>query len=98
MAPTTRARTSTALGAPPTTRTRVPQIQIGVGTYVLESRVLKKCSRCGEHKQLSEFSLKKRATGLLHSFCRACHKAWNRKHYERNRATYIANARRNSAR
>jgi hypothetical protein len=58
----------------------------------------KKCCRCGERKELAEFTLKNRATGVLHSFCRACHKAWNRKHYERNRATYLANARRNSAR
>jgi hypothetical protein len=57
----------------------------------------KRCCRCGEVKDLSNFTFKNRAKGLLQSFCRACHKAWNRAHYERNRATYIANARRNTA-
>ncbi|MDQ6675288.1 MAG: hypothetical protein M3069_31885 [Chloroflexota bacterium] len=54
----------------------------------------KRCCRCGEVKQLNEFTFKNRATGRLHAFCRTCHKAWNRSHYERNRATYIANAKR----
>ena len=58
----------------------------------------KECTRCSQLKDVAEFTFKHRATGVLHSFCRACHKAWNRQHYERNRATYIANARRNSAR
>jgi hypothetical protein len=52
----------------------------------------KRCCRCAELKELSEFTFNNRATGLLHSFYRACHKVWNRGHYERNRATYIANA------
>src|SRR5437660_1613641 len=57
----------------------------------------KRCTRCGEVKSVGEFTFKNRATGLLHSFCCACHKAWNRAHYEENRATYIATARRNNA-
>ena len=57
----------------------------------------KGCSRCGELKSLTEFTFKNRATGRLHSFCRACHKVWNRAHYERNRAKYIASAQRNNA-
>jgi len=57
----------------------------------------KQCSRCGELKDVSEFSFKNEARGWLHGFCRGCHKKWNRAHYERNRATYIANAHRNSA-
>ena len=57
----------------------------------------KRCSRCGEIRDSSNFSFKNRAKGLLHSFCRACHKAWNRAHYEKNRATYIATAQRNNA-
>ena len=57
----------------------------------------KQCCRCGEVKAVAEFTFKNRATGRLHSFCRACHKAWNRAHYERNRAKYIATAKRNTA-
>jgi hypothetical protein len=59
----------------------------------------KKCGGpCGLVKPLSEFSMKNLARGIPHSYCRACHKVWNRSHYERNKATYVANARRNSAR
>jgi hypothetical protein len=57
----------------------------------------KQCTRCAKVKAESEFSFKNEARGWLHGFCRACHKAWNRSHYERNRATYIANAHRNNA-
>ena len=57
----------------------------------------KRCSRCRLVKSVAEFTFKNRATGLLHSFCRACHKAWNRAHYERNRDQYIASAKRNNA-
>ena len=57
----------------------------------------KRCSRCSELKDLSEFTFKNEARGWLHGFCRGCHKKWNRAHYERNRSTYIANAQRNSA-
>src|SRR5205807_6780571 len=32
-----------------------------------------------------------------HSYCRACHKLWNRQHYLRNKTVYLANARRNNA-
>jgi hypothetical protein len=45
----------------------------------------KRCSRCGELKDVSEFSFKNEARGWLHGFCRGCHKKWNRAHYERNR-------------
>ena len=57
----------------------------------------KRCSRCSELKDLSEFTFKNEARGWLHGFCRGCHKKWNRAHYERNRSTYISNAQRNSA-
>ncbi len=55
------------------------------------------CTRCGELKDESEFNFKNRATLRLHTFCRECQHAWNRAHYQRNKATYIANAHRNSA-
>jgi hypothetical protein len=58
----------------------------------------KRCSRCGELKDLREFSLKDRRKGILHGYCRACHAKWNRDHYQRNRGVYIKNANRNNAR
>jgi hypothetical protein len=58
----------------------------------------KKCTHCGEIKDLAEFSFKNEALGRRQPFCRTCHKEWNRQHYERNKATYIATAKRNSAR
>jgi hypothetical protein len=57
----------------------------------------KLCCRCGKLKELTEFTFKNVTTGLRHGYCRGCHKAWNRADYERNRATYIANAKRNTA-
>jgi hypothetical protein len=63
-----------------------------------ERRSQKLCCRCGELKDLSEFTFKNLAKAILHSYCRACHAAWNREHYLRNKAAYIATARRNNAR
>src|SRR5690349_21083042 len=73
-----------------------------IRTYVLDYSMSdqasqKRCSRCGQTKDVREFSFKSRVRGLLHSFCRPCHKVWNRSHYERHRATYITSARRNSS-
>lgn len=58
----------------------------------------KRCCRCGEVKPSEAFSFKDQQKGILHSYCRACHASWNRGHYERTRATYIASAKRNNAR
>lgn len=58
----------------------------------------KRCTTCGEIKDLSEFTQKDRLKGVLHNYCRECHAKWNREHYQRNKATYIANAHRNAAR
>ena len=51
---------------------------------------------CGQLLDLGQFSFKNRALGRLHSYCRACHGAWNRRHYARNRDTYIAAAKRHN--
>ena len=58
----------------------------------------KRCCRCREQKDEADFNFKSRVSGRRHPFCRDCQHAWNRGHYERNKATYIANAQRNSAR
>src|SRR5438132_4280497 len=57
----------------------------------------KRCCRCGQTKDINEFTLRDRLKGVLHSYCRECHARWNREHYQRNKATYIANARRHNA-
>jgi hypothetical protein len=57
----------------------------------------KLCTTCDQVKDRSAFSLKDRLKGTLHSYCRDCHARWNREHYKRNRATYLATARRNNA-
>jgi hypothetical protein len=54
------------------------------------------CCRCGKPKPATEFNFKRRAIGQRHPFCRECQHAWNREHYRRNRATYIATARRHN--
>ena len=54
------------------------------------------CCTCGLAKSESDFNYKNRAVGRLHPFCRDCQHAWNREHYRRNKATYLANARRNN--
>jgi hypothetical protein len=55
------------------------------------------CTRCGKLKELSAYTFKDLAKRVLHSYCRECHAQWNRGHYERNKAKYIANARRHRA-
>jgi hypothetical protein len=54
------------------------------------------CCRCGKPKPATEFNFKRRAIGQRHPFCRECQHAWNREHYQRNRATYIATAKRHN--
>jgi hypothetical protein len=57
----------------------------------------KACCRCGKLKPSVEFNFKYRARLIRHPFCRICQHEWNRLHYQRNRATYIANAKRHNA-
>ena len=54
----------------------------------------KRCSRCGETKPVSEFSIKNKKTGLLTAWCRDCRRAYGREHYQANTSTYIARSRR----
>ena len=59
---------------------------------MFEGESQKSCCRCGFPKSETEFNFKNRALGRLHPFCRECQHTWNRDHYQRNKATYIANA------
>lgn len=56
---------------------------------------MKTCSKCGETKELSEFSKAKSRKDGLHPYCKACRRAYNKankdKIAERNRAYYQEN-------
>jgi hypothetical protein len=39
-------------------------------------------------------TFKDRQKDTLHGYCRVCHAEWNRQHYLRNKAAYVATARR----
>ena len=55
------------------------------------------CCRCRKLRPLDDFTFKDQAKGTLHGYCRVCHAEWNHQHYLRNKATYVATARRNNA-
>lgn len=50
---------------------------------------MKQCSRCKEHKFLSEFPKNKRRPDGHNTFCKLCHKAYAAEHYRKNRKTYL---------
>jgi hypothetical protein len=56
-----------------------------------------RCCRCGETRAATEFNWKHHASGRRQPFCRDRQHAGNREHYQRNRATYVATARRHNA-
>ncbi len=51
---------------------------------------MRRCCMCGVEKPLSEFAFRSLATSERQSHCRACHAAYRRQHYLRNRDVYIA--------
>ncbi|HZP97517.1 MAG TPA: hypothetical protein VFC31_14455 [Candidatus Limnocylindria bacterium] len=51
---------------------------------------VRRCCMCGLEKPESEFAFRRIATGERQSHCRACHAAYRRQHYLRNRAEYVA--------
>lgn len=53
---------------------------------------LRRCSRCRQLKPLSEFSFRDLSRGLRNHYCRPCHAAYRRAHYERNKPDYIQRA------
>lgn len=53
---------------------------------------MKRCCKCGEHKQLTEFNKKSTNTDGLERYCKECHRAKNRKHYNTNKQRYIDQA------
>ena len=49
---------------------------------------MKKCTKCGEIKELSEFTKKKSRKDGLNSSCKTCSRATTKSHYERNKEYY----------
>jgi len=46
---------------------------------------MKRCSRCGETKAVSEFSQRSASSDGLHYYCRPCHKVLNRGAYKKRK-------------
>lgn len=49
---------------------------------------MKICTRCKCEKEISEFHVRK-ATGKPYAYCKGCHRAYTKAHYEANKADYI---------
>ena len=62
------------------------------------ARLAKRNASCDLVKPLSMFPFKNRALGKRGSTCLACMAAYGREHYARNRAKYLAKARRSRSR
>lgn len=53
---------------------------------------LRRCSRCGQLKAITEFPFRDLRTGARNHYCRPCQAAYRRQHYQRNRPDYIQRA------
>jgi hypothetical protein len=51
---------------------------------------LRRCIWCELIRPVSAFAFRSKATGTRQSHCRACHAAYRRSHYQRNKPEYIA--------
>jgi hypothetical protein len=49
----------------------------------------KVCRRCGRGQPIDEFQRMARTADKRHPYCKTCKRAYNRAHYEKNRARYI---------
>lgn len=52
----------------------------------------RKCIRCSREKPVTAFAWREKVKGRRFAHCRACQAKYHRKHYEENRAMYIAKA------
>lgn len=50
---------------------------------------MKLCSSCKEKKDISEFSIKNKVKGWIHSSCKQCQKKLKNRHYQRNKKEYL---------
>jgi hypothetical protein len=51
---------------------------------------MKQCCKCKQEKPLTDFNKKSANRDGLERYCKECHRAKNRKHYEANKAKYVA--------
>lgn len=56
---------------------------------------VKRCTRCGSERPLSEFVVQNKKTGGRGSICRSCRSAYGKKHYRENKPRYLARAKKN---
>ena len=54
--------------------------------------MLRRCSRCGEEKSLTDFAWRRKLKGQLDSYCRPCRSAYKKEHYAIHKARYIERA------
>jgi hypothetical protein len=55
---------------------------------------MKCCNKCKQLKPLSEYTRQSNKKDGLNRSCRTCTRAWVKGHYDRNRAVYMAKAKR----
>lgn len=53
---------------------------------------MKKCSRCKQQKELSEFNIKNKIKGTRQYQCKSCSRFYVRSHYEKNKEYYLLKA------
>ena len=53
---------------------------------------LRRCGRCAESKEISNFNWRRRGKGQYDNYCRPCRAAYKREHYLKNRDRYIEQA------
>lgn len=53
---------------------------------------MKRCTRCGKKKSLSEFNYKIKSKGIKNSHCKDCSRKYVREHYKKNRKYYLEKA------
>lgn len=59
-------------------------------------RSMKKCSKCKENKELSEFGLKNKAKGIYQGYCKLCQRAYAKKDYSTKTKYYKDKSARNN--
>jgi hypothetical protein len=62
-----------------------------------ESTPLKRCTGCGQLRELGLFAWKNKAQGTRHPRCKQCQSGLNKLRYEANKPAYIAKAARHNA-
>ncbi|SRR5581483_351277 len=59
---------------------------------------MKYCPGCDTWKDESEFNWKNRLLGKLQSHCKVCQSTWTKRHYQKNKGSYLERAKSRNAR